>query len=238
MVSEKITVGTSAGLVWDAKAFTIMAAPHRVEKIKETAQALLSGNSCHVRQLASFVGQINSLSLVTGNCSSLTTRRSQIAIAASETWEQAVLISHSIREEIEFWKVNIDILNNKSCGSLAPPVYLNVIASDASDSGCGAILNGSNLKTAILLSKDQSVRHSTYRELIAVKHAIESFLPKIKHSTVKLLVDNQSAVRIIDVGSMKSELHEIVIGIFFHLPKERDFLRHGMGSKGTEQRGG
>ena len=203
------------GLIWDAKTFSIKAAPHRVKKIKETAQALLSNSSCHVRQLASFVGQINSMSIVTGNCSSLTTRRSQIAIAAAKSWDQFVSISCIMKEEIEFWGSNIDILNIKTCGSIAPPVCLNVIATDASDSGCGAIIKGRDIRTAILLSKEQSLRHSTFHELIAVKRALESFLPKIKYSTVKLLVDNQSAVRIIDVGSMKADLHEIAIGIFF-----------------------
>ena len=47
-----------------------------------------------------------------------------------------------------------------------------------------------------------------------IAHALESFLPQISHSRVKARVDNQSAVRIIDVGSMKRDLHDIAMKIF------------------------
>ena len=46
-------------------------------------------------------------------------------------------------------------------------------------------------------------------------HAVKSFLPSIAHSKVKILVDNQSAARIIDVGSMKEDLQQIAMEIFF-----------------------
>ena len=72
-----------------------------------------------------------------------------------------------------------------------------------------------NTKALRLFSEEERSKHSTFRELVAVSHAIKSFLPKISHSKVKLLVDNQSAARIIDVGSMKPQLHSIALEIFF-----------------------
>jgi hypothetical protein len=70
------------------------------------------------------------------------------------------------------------------------------------------------LKAARLFFFREKDQHSTYRELIGVQYALESFLPKIKFSHVKILVDNQAAVRIIDTGSMKEELHKFAMSVF------------------------
>ena len=194
--------------------FSLSGAPHRISKIKETCSSLLSLNSCHVKKLASFTGQIVSLSEVVGNCSRLTTRSSQIAVAAAPSWDSSISLSSEILSEIRFWLENIDILNNKSFLIQLPPSSLNIVESDASDSGCGSILNASD-KALRLFSSSERSNHSTFRELVAASHALHSFLPKIKHSKVKLLVDNKSAARILDVGSMKAELHKIAMDVFF-----------------------
>jgi len=201
------------GFIWDSQSFSLSGAPHRISKIKETCSSLLSLNSCHVKKLASFTGQIVSLSEVLGNCSRLTTRLSQIAIAAAPSWDSSVSLSPGILNEIRFWLDNIEILNNKSFSIQHPPSSLNIVESDASDSGCGSLLNASE-KALRLFSCSKRSNHSTFRELVAASHALHSFLPKIRHSKVKLLVDNQSAARILDVGSMKVELHKIAMDIF------------------------
>ena len=138
---------------------------------------------------------------------SLTTRYSQIQIASSYSWKAQVTLNPEIPAELRFWLGKIDILNSKNIFYTKPPRLLNVIASDASDSGCGALLNDRQV-SARLFSTSEKSKHSTYRELLAVSHALKSFIEDIKYSTVKILVDNQSAARILDVGSMKKELHE------------------------------
>ena len=202
------------GFSWDSNECTIAAAPHRITKIKELTSLLLSKDVCPIKKLASFTGQIISLSEVVGNCSRLTTRCSQIAIAEAPSWNSHITITPTIKEEIKFWRENIDSLNIKCCFLQKPPNFLNIIESDASDSGCGSILNYKDKALRLFSTKEQS-RHSTFRELTAVAHALESFLPSISHSKVKVKVDNQSAARIIDVGSMKSDLHLIAMNIFF-----------------------
>ena len=202
------------GYIWDSEIFTLAGAPHRISKIKESCTKLLSLHSCHVKKLASFTGQIVSLFEVVGNCSRLTTRCSQIAIASAPTWDSQISLTAEIHSEIRFWSDHIDTLNNKCFIIQQPPSSINIIESDASSSGCGSLLNASE-KALRLFSTFERSLHSTFRELIAVAHALHSFLPKIKHSKVKLFVDNKSAVRILDVGSMKSELHDIAMDVFF-----------------------
>ena len=75
-------------------------------------------------------------------------------------------------------------------------------------------MNG-NAITARLFSEGERARHSTFRELIAVSHGLKSFENDIRFSTVKVLVDNQSTVRILDIGSMKPELHKIAMDVFY-----------------------
>ena len=150
----------------------------------ETAQ-LLASSSCHVKSLASFTGQIISLMEVVGNCCKLTTRLSQMAIASAEDWGAKLALTDGIKEELKFWKDNIDTLNKKCFLSVRPPLCLNVIASDASDTGCGSLLNTDDVKALRLFSDFERQKHSTYRELVAVQHALESFLPKVSHSKVK-----------------------------------------------------
>ena len=203
------------GIIWDSNRAALSAAPHRVDKILSTCTDLLSRHSCPVKALASFTGQVNSLSLIVGNCSSLTTRCSQQAIAAAPTWQSQVSLSPNIHSELKFWLENLVALNSRCCDVQKPPTFLHIIASDASNLGVGSLLDNLNTKAARLLSETEKQKHSTYRELLAVSHALKSFLPKICHSKVKLLVDNQSAARIIEVGSMKPELHALAMEIFF-----------------------
>ena len=203
------------GVVWDTRDLSIAGAPHRVQKIKDSTSLLISSDKVKVKSLASFTGQIVSLMEIVGNCCRLTTRCSQMAIASAPHWDAWVGISPSILEELKFWNANIDRLNKKCFLTEKPPVFLNVIASDASNSGCGSLLNNEDTKALRLFSDEEKGKHSTYRELVAVWHALESFLSKISFSKVKMLVDNQSAARIIDVGSMKPDIHKIAMDIFF-----------------------
>ena len=54
---------------------------------------------------------------------------------------------------------------------------------------------------------------STWRELTAIVFALESFLP-LKGSYIKLFSDSQNGGRIIQVGSMRKDLHVIALNIF------------------------
>ena len=52
------------------------------------------------------------------------------------------------------------------------------------------------------------------RELTAIVFALESFLPLLKGSYIKWFSDSQNACRIIQVGSMRKDLHVIALKIF------------------------
>ena len=55
---------------------------------------------------------------------------------------------------------------------------------------------------------------STLRELTAIVFALESFLARLKGSYIKWFSDSQNGCRIIQVGSMRKDLHVMALKIF------------------------
>ena len=208
--SQKITW---LGYDWDSELGTFSAASHRVEKILKTCADLLSLDICSVRYLSSFVGQIVSLMPVVGNCAKVTTKVSQHCIAVATSWDESIILSPDIKREIDFWKTNLVNLNCRQLSEQSPPKVINMIEGDASGTGCGSWLNKEML-AARLFSSEEKETHSTFRELANVHFSLASFLPKIKNSSVKFLLDSQSAVHIIENGSMKPELQYFATEIF------------------------
>ena len=77
----------------------------------------------------------------------------------------------------------------------------------------GSILNRESM-AARIFSHEERQTHSTYREVANIHDSLLSFLPQIKNSSVKFLVDNQAAVTIVETGSMKEELQYFSTEIF------------------------
>ena len=91
-----------------------------------------------------------------------------------------------------------------------------MVFTDASDKGYGAFAVN-RLEKLICSGKfpkaDMSTS-STFRELLAVKYALESFGEKLRNESMQINIDNQAAVRILEVGSSKEILHELALQIF------------------------
>ena len=63
-----------------------------------------------------------------------------------------------------------------------------------------------SLFAARFFSEEERQEHSTWRELANVLFSLQAFLPKIKDSSLKLKVDNQASVHIMETGSMKPDM--------------------------------
>ncbi|CAC5425640.1 unnamed protein product [Mytilus coruscus] len=61
---------------------------------------------------------------------------------------------------------------------------------------------------------DEAKKSSTFRELSAVFITLFSLLPDFQNRLVKIYTDNQNVVKIVQAGSMRSELQEIALKIF------------------------
>jgi hypothetical protein len=63
-------------------------------------------------------------------------------------------------------------------------------------------------------SETEYGRSATWRELAAIEFSSTSFVDTLKSSHVKWYTDNRAVATIVDVGSMKLDLHKITIAIF------------------------
>jgi len=115
-------------------------------------------------------------------------------------------------EDIFFWKNNIISLNVRLFHKYNIPKILSF--SDASDVACVFFLDGTTAVCHRMWKECESVKSSTWRELKAIHFCLLSFRALIAGSCVKWHADNQGAVRILDVGSPKQDLHAIAIDIF------------------------
>ena len=201
------------GMVWNSSFNTLKISDRRIDKLKSLAKKLTSDGQCTVRSLASFVGQVISLAPVMSDATSLFSRFSQMAIASSDSYDSLIYLNSEIKEELGFWVNNVDRLNSRLCRIEKPPVAI-VISGDASASGCGSFIEGTDLVAARLFDTDERSAHSTWRELENIHFSLKSFVHQIKGRTVRFRVDNQATVGIIAKGSMKEACHQFAIEIF------------------------
>ena len=195
------------GFTWNCVEGTIKVKASREAKIISTCQSLLEKRSASARCLASFTGQIISMMPVIDNLASLHTRFSQMAVAQAQTWDSLIEIDREIKAEIIFWLDNIQSLNVKYVFEVEVPGQSVSIKGDASNSGCGSFIEGTEHVAARLFSPDECARHSTWRELENVRFSMSAFGPLLKGSKVTFYTDNQSTQRILKSGSMKRECH-------------------------------
>ena len=200
------------GMVWNAENLTLKISERRIVKLRSCIEALLQVDSVSVRQLASFAGQVVSLGPVIGGVTRLRSRFTQISIASAPSYETVVSISLQIKKELVFWKDNVDLLNCRSCLKEQSPVVV-VVKGDASATGCGSFIVDSLVKTARLFSLEEQSLHSTWRELENVRFSLMAMVEQLQGRTVTFLVDNSSAVQIIQNGSMKELCHKLALDI-------------------------
>ena len=201
------------GMVWNATDNSLTITDRRLQKLVTLASKISSDGSCSVRLLASFVGQVISLAPVMGDATSLFSRFSQMAIANSTSYEQTILLNDCVQSELKFWQENVHKINRRSCRDLHPPSTI-VLSGDASASGCGSFIEGTDLVAARLFSGEERLAHSTWRELESIHFALKAFKDHIAQRSVKFRVDNQATVSIVAKGSMRPSCHQFAIEIF------------------------
>ena len=86
--------------------------------------------------------------------------------------------------------------------------------SDASSTGCEAFIKGSSLICHRNWATEESLKSSTWRELVAIKFSLDSFEDHLAGRRICCKTDSQNVVRIVQVGSMIKELQDIALDIF------------------------
>ena len=191
----------------------------RIEKLcsdlNDLCAKLELSNFVHVKVIASVVGQIISMTASCGNVSQIMTRYLHLIINSRRSWNSAVFVHDQGKEELYFWRNNLRSLNG------VPFVPSKALFTDASSTGYGAFIQGSSLVCQRNWSTEESQKSSTWRELFAIKFALEAFGAHLAGQRVHCNTDNQNVVRIIRVGSMVKELQDIALNVFLFNSQRR-----------------
>ena len=86
--------------------------------------------------------------------------------------------------------------------------------SDASALACAAHSGDGCMIAHRMFTDVEKAESSTYRELIAIKFALESFESALRNSCIIWFTDSQVAAKIVQAGSMKFILHELAFAVF------------------------
>jgi hypothetical protein len=87
------------------------------------------------------------------------------------------------------------VLTQHNGRSICKPIETAYLHADSSDYGRGAVLNDdSKYQARGFWSATDRLQHITWKELRAVRHAVESFLPQLKGRQVLLHEDNTAVV--------------------------------------------
>ena len=213
------------GYTIDTQTGLIHASEERIKKLSSELEKICanwqSSELVHVRLLASIVGQIISLSASCGSVTQIMTRYLHIIINSRHSWNSKVFLSSQGKQELLFWKNNLTVLNGVVFW--APPfIPSKFVFSDASSAGCAAFIQGSSLVFHRNWSLEESQKSSTWRELATIKLSLEVFGPNIAGQRLRWYTDNQNVVRVIRIGSMIKELHELALDILFFLSEHQE----------------
>lgn len=199
---------TFLGFILDSRNMTICLTPEKQVKLVNACQNVLSESTPSVRTVAQLLGLMIS-SFPGVMYGPLHYRRLDMdktrALGHSRDFERTMEISSLALEDIQWWIVNIPSSNYViSHGDPQITLY-----TDASTTGWGCDLEGT--PTGGCWSSAEAQNHINYLEMLAIKLALESFEEQVKQKHVKLMVDNMTALTILNnMGTSRSwKLNEL-----------------------------
>ena len=196
---------TFFGFIIDSEKFLVILPEEKVKKIKNLAHFLLEQEIISARLLASFIGLVLNAfyAVFEGPLHYRSLERDKI-IALDGTWnfENSVNLSVRSREELQWWKDNVDKKNGKR---IRPDNVSITCRSDASFLGWGAYDVSTGKSTNGRWSEQELVFSINYLELKAIYFALQSLYADVRNKHIEIQCDNVSAVKYIrDLGGITS----------------------------------
>ena len=185
----------------------------------------------NVRNLATVVGQIISLTPCVGGVTRIMTRSLYAVVNTKVSWNSTVVLTKEACSELVFWSQNVDSLNCR-CPWLPLCQPAKLVYSDASDYACGSFIHSEGKIFQQNWSPVERNNSSTWRELKAVELALTSFAPSLLGKQVVWFTDNTNVVSIVHSGSKVTELQDLALCIFSRLRQFWNFTRDEVDSQG------
>lgn len=193
------------GFVINSVTMKISLTDNKKEKMKHhLAYSLQNSSNLSVEYVARIIGyMISSLPAVQFGrlyCRNIEQDKIQALKISKGNYKANMSLSCESKVEVKWWLDNVDTAYNVIGHS---PIDFTVY-SDASLKGWGAALN--DVSCGGQWSSEEAKNHINYLELSAALFALQCFVDEISNSHVKIMIDNTSAVGMINkMGSAKSD---------------------------------
>jgi hypothetical protein len=119
-------------------------------------------------------------------------RESRNVLVTRNGWGGRVRLMNQLRHDIEWWRT---VPTHNNGRSIYTPIETAYLHADSIDYGWGTVLNDDpNCQARGLCCAPDRLQHITWKELRAVRHAVESFLPHFQGRHVIIYEYNTAVV--------------------------------------------
>ena len=211
------------GLIVDSVKMQFEIPQDKLSRLLEGGEILLSSRRVHVRNLASWVGLLQSVRLAVGPLVSLMCRSIYDDISNARSWSTVLQLSYKCKHQVDWWVRNLSSLSGYPITKESSVTAFDfALASDASDKGFYSYRVDS-LQRAFSrpFSADESEESSTFKELTAIKDTWSRIdvLEEFRGKTVGHMTDSKAAVYILSGGSRNPRLQALSLSVFLTLRK-------------------
>ena len=209
-----VQVGEHLGLEIDFVHGVFRAPAQKLAKISILAKQLLCSAAAsqrwiRARALATLAGMAQFLYLAIP-AARFYLRELHDVVDTRKSWSQSVKMTKQLKRDLEWWA---SVPTQKTSAPIWRPVETAYMHCDSSSVGWGAVLNNHVEARGFWYGPDRQ-QHITWKELKAVRCAVESFLVELRGRWLVLHEDNQSVVGVLThltsrSPAMMSELRKL-----------------------------
>ena len=224
------------GWVVDTVAWSVEIAPKRLRKTLAQIEAMLNIQTTR-RDAMSLAQRLCSMSEVLGSSVTLHSRGLHKLGNSGPQLDVPIPLSQLAALEMRQWRL---VLQSNPSRPMSSPVTLYhtvrgggprigkeismVVATDASDTGTGAIFicprSGRMTIVAASLDQQQRVTSSCHRELVGILRCVQESPPTLAGHLIMILTDAMSACWCFKYGSSVQNLHTVVLAIHAAMKKQ------------------
>ena len=171
---------------------TLTLTPKKKENILTSLQDIIQRKNCKIVKFARLIGKLisacNAVQYGWLYTKDLEREKLRVLNNYQGSYRGTIIISKCIKRELTWWIKEIP--HSQKCFRISQ--YVKTIYSDASDTGWGAT-DGSS-KVFGFWEKDTIKLQINYKELLAVKLALEKLADKLRNCWLLLRIDNATAI--------------------------------------------
>lgn len=219
---------TFLGVLFDSRAKTLALTPERKAEIVALCRSFLSRSTCKAQHVMSLAGKFNFAAQVLPGARPFLRRI--IDSFRGRHRNEWLTVSNSFRCDLRSWLRYLSTWNGRQAWRDDRRVF--EFRSDASLEGFGFYLSaGGTASSRIAFAGTWSTGHQRYLshhhigllEALAALHAVAAYGPILRDSVVKLLIDNQGDVAIINRQSTRSPAILTVLRALYELATKYNF---------------